>query len=280
MALVPGRLTTPKRIARPALTERAAKTGSEWQQYGSRARWWFIAGGPRLHEVAGTFAGMGEQIGLASLADHEVACWQALAPAGSRMRRVPREMSTRALVELEMLYLLGAGHALGNALIRLVALDLDLQPAIRQAFKTEFIPGSARRDDWVFLSRAAQTLPAITRDTTDLDPLGRLLGELWSAPAWHALEVLRGEDFHQWRPQTAGMSGAVRGDFAKELADGSLRVTAEDREIGRDLPAKLAETSWAAARAALTLLLDCLDQVEPALDAPTRRLTALRRGRD
>lgn len=272
---MPIRLTTTRRIPRSGITSRAANTSADWQQLGIKATMWGIAGGQRAYELAGLLASMGEQLGLASVADHEVACWHNLSPARTRDRRAVREMSARALVELEAHYVLAAGHSVANAIGRVIALDPATHPALRRGFGTTFEPGSSDRLDWFTMSRLAGGLPRVVGGIDDLAPSAALLADLHRSEAWTALEDIRGEDFHRWRPQTAGLSGAARASFGERMADGSIHIFGGRDEIGTDLPARLAMDSWATTRAAFELLLDAVDDLDGLLDPVLDRLTTL-----
>ena len=150
VALIPHRLCTTKRGKYPGPELRPyAQVSVDWQRTGANADFWgFGAAGlgdsERLYEIRGMMAGIGEQLGLACLAHHEVSNWMALGMA-SRHRRIAREMSSRALVELQAHYVLAIGHAMVNLAGRVVALDGDVRSRLVKEFKTDFPPYSNER---------------------------------------------------------------------------------------------------------------------------------------
>lgn len=108
VGLVPERLCTAR--GRPFPPPRLApivRTALDWQMIGSHAAFWSLGGvrvrirsGPgRMHELAGLTAAIGEQLGLACAADHEVDSWLALKAPRQTDTAVQREMSTRAMLE-------------------------------------------------------------------------------------------------------------------------------------------------------------------------------------
>jgi hypothetical protein len=282
VALIPHRLCTTKRGKYPGPELRPyAQVSVDWQRTGANADFWgFGAAGlgdsERLYEIRGMMAGIGEQLGLACLAHHEVSNWMALGKA-SRHRRIAREMSSRALVELQAHYVLAIGHAMVNLAGRVVALDGDVRSRLVKEFKTDFPPYSNERRDWIQISKVTPlSLIAKSSQSDDLGVAVAPVLELAAASEWKRLEALRGQDFHRWRSQSAGIRGAAPGAFGSESESGvrSYQLTG-GTVLGEGAPASLARDNWQVTVAAMERLVASMRQFELAMLPPIERLTSL-----
>lgn len=77
----------------------------------------------RVFELVGCMSSTGERFGLALAAGNEVTLWSKVreTPAADRMAEAQREISQRALAELQGYYLLGTGHTMGSIVLRTLA---------------------------------------------------------------------------------------------------------------------------------------------------------------
>ena len=84
------------------------------------------------------------------------------------------------------------------------------------------------------------------------------------------LEQSRGGDFHRWRPQSAGVVSAALGQFGTTDGETKVYSVTAGREIGRDLPGKLADKIRDLIRAALSDLVVAMEAVADAIPAMSR----------
>lgn len=140
-------------------------------------------------------------------------------------------MATRALAEYQAYCVLGVGHHLGNLVVRLVALDPRIRPRLVKEFNTAFPPCSMQINDWIALKRTQRLLPLVS-DETDLSDRVEVVADLATNPQWISLETSRGEDFHQWRPQSVGMMGAARGAFGQVVGKTKVYSIGTGRVVG------------------------------------------------
>jgi hypothetical protein len=106
-----------------------------------------------------------------------------------------------------------------------------------KGIETTFTPLSDARKDWLSLnSRVAHALQKVAakssmRSFVQLaDPAARLA----SSDPWRALDEVRGEHFHRWRSQSAGMTGAPKSSpWSRSLGSSTMSVGA-GRLIGQD----------------------------------------------
>jgi hypothetical protein len=84
----------------------------------------------RVFELLGCMSSTGERFGLALAAGNEVAIWSKIReePPRTSSAEAGREISQRALAELQGYYLLGTGHMLGSIVLR-TGLGADVAPA-------------------------------------------------------------------------------------------------------------------------------------------------------
>ena len=283
VALIPRRLCTTKRGKFPDdSTLPFVSLAVEWQRVGVRADFWGMgaAGGEdsaeRMYEVGGMMAAIGEQLGLACLSSYEVTNWKALR-TGSADQEVAREMSCRALVELQAHYVLAMGHSLANLAGRVIAMDVDLRADLLRHLKTDFPPYSEDRKDWIQLSLVSK-LQSIARSCVhgDMEGVVTPVLDLANSTAWTVLEESRGQDFHRWRPQTAGLRGAASGAFGAVESGGAKSYSITGGQLlGSDVATKLAANSWITTKDAMSEICTAMRRFEPSLRSPIERLTNL-----
>lgn len=241
-AVVPWRLCSGVSQAFSADLLPCINLSKRWQFRGMLAEFWELASREkdRLYELAGYMAGAGEQLGLACLADHEFSLWSSVDQSSAEPHEiVATEMAQRALAELESYYVIGVGHALANMTGRILALDPALKPHLAAAkyIETTFTPLSDARNDWLSInSRVAHALQKVAgksnmRSFVQLaDPAARLA----SSDPWRALDEVRGEHFHRWRSQSAGMTGAPKYSPWSRSPGSSTMSVGAGRLIGQD----------------------------------------------
>lgn len=232
-----------------------------WQTLGLHAQFWELANQEqdRLYELAGYMAGAGEQLALACLADHEFSLWTAAPAPEQDFALVATEMAQRALAEMESYYVIAGGHAIANLTGRVLALDPALKPqlAAAKAIQTDFPPFSSRKQDWLSLNpRVAHALQKIARASRmpSFTPLADPAVKLADSDAWRELDEVRGEHFHRWRSQSAGMTGAPKSSPWTHTAGIRTMNAAGGRLIGQDpadMTAARARQTAATAREAL-----------------------------
>lgn len=284
VGIVPSSLCAATRAPWPPTTLREhAAAALRWQRRGAEAEFWGLGGHiqpggmDRMYEMGGVMAATGERLALSVTAEYELMCWD-LQEAAEGPPATEREMARRALAELEGTYALSVGHALANVAGRAIALEPSLRPVLEREVRTAFPPASACRGDWIALSSVSVLMRvASAAGAADLVALVQVPLRLRGERVWQCLEESRGEDFHRWRPQSAGIAGASPGAFGRVRHDGTRAYEfGTDRVIGRSLPAKLADDVRATARAALDLLPATLTELDTALVPVIERLTALR----
>ena len=182
----------------------------------------------RLTEIMGRVASSGEQIGLALAASRDARRWLNDDAAATSESEV---VAVRAHAEMLTYWALGAAHGLGNVLLRMLWLDTNARPLLEAAYpKAEsFEPFSNSRDAWeqfgpkvIKIARKASGAAASSTGTTIVDALDSLTAD----PRWDRLMVLRGVNFHQWRPQSL-RGGTPKHSMVKENPDGQQMITVE-----------------------------------------------------
>jgi hypothetical protein len=225
---------------------------------------------------------VGEQLGLACTAALNYASWpNATDPNDS----LDIEMAKRALAEMVGYFVMGCAHGLLNVSGRVVALDADLRALLRSSkLRTDFPPFSEGQNDWKSLSmRNTDALRSVALMAKDpqVRRVGVAVGKLARSRAWKDLDKSRGEDFHRWRPQSAGIAGAVKQSPWKrigktgshyKMSGGGIRV------LGVDSAAKLAAEVFLTARRALDAVVDAMDGVDAEVHRAVPKLTGLRLG--
>lgn len=235
--------------------------------------------GWRLRELFGCMGALGEQITLACAAARDLAA--AIDAAES-----PRsELVRRAWAEHVMHWTMAAGHMFQNVLGRAIALDPTVRPHLveeedasfktsrRRALGTDFPFESDRNHDWPtfnrrnasFARRAAtkSSIPAVVS-------VGELIHRVVVDPRWVAMSSLRGEAFHRWRAQTAGVSTMTR-RVTRIVGDDGLLPGGEVPDVrGPENSVR----AVACAEEALALLGEALEEFDATLPDVMRLLTS------
>lgn len=165
--------------------------------------------------------------------------------------------------------------------------DADLRPSILLAgewqkvgvreVKTDFPPYSDNRKDWIQVSRihGVQSVAKLCAHR-DMASVVTPIVDLADSAEWMALEDSRGQDFHRWRPQTAGLRGAAVGAFGAVLSGGTKSYSLSGGYLlGSDVATKLAADSWATTTDAMAEICKAMGRFEPAFLHPIERLTSL-----
>ena len=156
-------------------------------------------------------------------------------------------------------------------------MDADLRSNLLRELKTDFPPYSDNRKDWIQLSRI-DSLQSVARSCAhgDMEDVVAPIVDLADSAAWKALEDSRGQDFHRWRPQTAGLRGAAAGAFGAVLSGGAKSYSLSGGHVlGSDIAAKLAADSWGTTTDAMREVCKAMRKFEPAFRHPIERLTSL-----
>lgn len=256
--------------------ERVWNRAKKWQAAGSDAyllEWAARQGGVeknRMFEVVGLRAAIGEQLGLALAAATEAALWREAASADHKPDAA-KHMGWRALAETQTYFVLGAAHSLLGLLIRVLALDEQRLFELRMRFKeATFDPlqGDNRADWPTFAERTVDKLNhvACTSGRSELKDLVAPLVRMVKSAEWKKMDERRGQDFHRWRPQSAGVAaGGVISPWGT-TADGSERfdwgVSAAPPDI-HELPAVVSDI----ASNAMCILVDAMEEIDRHLPA-------------
>lgn len=180
---------------------------------------------------------------------------------------------------------MAAGHMLHNVAGRAIALDSDVRPhllerqdatserARAKALRTDFPPESDAHRDWPTLNRTNANYirrAAAESSIPEVGALGDLVHRVVVDQRWVAMASLRGEAFHRWRAQTAGVSTMNRR---------ATRVVGDDGLLpdGRVHDVRGPEGSTravACAEDALTLLGAALEGFDDLLPGILRALTS------
>jgi hypothetical protein len=194
----------------------------------------------RLFELLGCMSSTGERFGLALAAGNEVAAWSKVreTPPSSRLAEAQREISHRALAELQGYYLLGTGHVLGSIVLRALALESKLRPMLLDRLGTSCVVGSDSPEDWPSLNiDTCRKLRRVAResDHAALRELPASITAIVQAQSWHKLDEMRGQDYHRRRPHSAPLDTAPMGSAWKVepgvrlLSFGGQRPAESDR---------------------------------------------------
>jgi hypothetical protein len=258
----------------------------EWQTRGGRQT--FVASdtfsdesGWRLRDLFGCMGAFGEQLTLACAAVGDLSEAKALPDSPQA------ELIRRAWAEHAMHWIMAAGHMFLNIVGRAVALDPAVHPhllhnqdadsneARKKAIRTVFPCESDAHKDWPTFSRphanfvrraaAKSAVPAVV-------DMGDLIHRIAVDRRWKAMSDLRGDAFHRWRAQTAGVSTTTKR---------SPRVVGDDGLLPNGIPHDVRgpETSTNAiqyAEDALGLLGDAMSEFDRLLPTVMKRLTVSR----
>lgn len=184
-------------------------------------------------------ASVGERLTLIYSARVESELWRECIDAtarphnlSERAQLVSYKMSRRAFLELQTLYLMSVGHGLANVAARFLALDDSLREHLSEQLlksirrRPALEPGSKARIDWLSLTDSVAKALTGTARYSQKDAVAALIDPIAtyaSSAAWKDFAERRGTDFHQWRPQTAGISGASLTP-PTTLDDGTVKI--------------------------------------------------------
>ena len=256
----------------------------DWQTRGGRQK--FVAldareeqSGWRLRELFGCMGTLGEQATLA------VASARDLADAVAAPESPRAELIRRGWAEHVMHWTMAAGHMLQNVVGRVTALDPTVRPHLverqdatsetsrSKALGTAFPHESDAQPDWpTFNKRNANYVrrAAAASSVPEVVAAGELLHRGAVDPRWVAMSELRGEAFHRWRAQTAGVATTNRRATRIVGDDGLLPGGVVPDVRGPEGSAKAIEC----AESALELLGDALEEFDDLLPPLLRSLTA------
>jgi hypothetical protein len=144
--------------------------------------------------------------------------------------------------------------------------------AAAKGIETTFTPLSGARKDWLSMnSQVAHALQKVAAKSRmrSFVPLADPAARLASSDPWRALDEVRGEHFHRWRSQSAGMTGAPKSSPWSRSPGSSTMSLGAGRLIGQDpgdATAAGARQTVAAAREALRSEAEEFDLlIRPAL---------------
>jgi hypothetical protein len=271
VALVPGRLFIPAthgrtwRDASLPFVKRVSEVACSWQELSSIAWLWELggavgrAGRGRAHELAGLMAAGGEELALALSAAIEAELVRShVASAGSDPAF---EMSRRAFVDMQVLYVTGACHTLVNADRRALAFDQDL----RRLLATNFAPSTeARVDRQTYNPHTAKLLESVAAASPhpEVQALVQPVADFGSTAMSSELLDRRGRDFHRWRIQSAGLSRVEPRDPWTKLDNGgwTIRIVAGSDRTAHD------DAATAGSRIATATMTELAETMEKFLD--------------
>lgn len=158
-------------------------------------------------------ASTGEQLALAIAAEGEVALW--LDVRDNTKPDAAHEMSMRAMAESQCHFVIGAGHELANVAVRALCLDEVMRERLIKKLRghgspPSFSPFSSDKADWVSMNRNTckkLETAASSGVASEVVALIEPIVAFGTGKAWEALDELRGQNFHRWRPQTHGIVG-------------------------------------------------------------------------
>jgi len=263
-----------------SLEERAV----DWQTRGGRQT--FVAmdageveSGWRLRELFGCMGALGEQVMLACASARDLAAAVA-APESPR-----DELIRRAWAEHVSHWTMAGGHMLQNVVGRTIALDPAVRPHLvgeqdvssdrkrGRAIGTVFPKESDANKDWPTFNRtnANHLRRAATRsEVPEVIAVGELIHRVVVDPRWVAMTGLRGEAFHRWRAQTAGVSTMTR-RMTRVVGDDGLLPGGQLPDVrGPESSAKAVDF----ANSALRLLGDALADYDSLLPGVMSALTS------
>jgi hypothetical protein len=196
----------------------------DWQTRGGRQT--FVTAdlgdeesGWRLRELFGCMGALGEQLALACAAMRDLEAAVA-APDSPRS-----ELVRRAWVEHVMHWTMAAGHMFQSVAGRAVALDPTVRPHLlsrqdatspasrARALGTVFPQESDQTEDWPTFNKTHANYvrrAAAASQVPEVRAIGTLLHGTATDRRWVAMSGFRGEAFHRWRAQTAGVSTMTR----------------------------------------------------------------------
>lgn len=240
-----------------------------WQRRSAHAKYSEFAGAERgrLYEVFGLMASIGEQFGLACTCVREFRSWIAAPPNKDEDGAVGDEMAKRAVSELLGHFVIGVAHSLFNTAARTVAIDINLHPELAKRFRTSFPPLAGDRSHWLTFNKTnTDQLRRVARKskTAAVRAVADPVYTFARTDAWARLDELRGEDFHRWRPQSAGIAGVEKHQPWIPSSDGESHTLTIGLPtiLGADGNARLADTVFEVAMAALEAELSLMDEFD------------------
>lgn len=232
VALIPRRLMAPTRKTkapkelRDSEYQRVLRQSADWQGLSSTALLWEMGSitrgteKDRAYGLAGQISAVGEQLGLAYSAAVEVSLWRWVRERPQELddeRDAAREMSMRAMAECQCYFVMGAAQGLANVCVYALALDPAIRAKLIREFGTKrskptFSPFSSNKADWVFMNgqTAKRLVAAVTRSPSEIADLVQPVVDFATSKIWSDLASRRGEDYHQWRPQSHGVAGVSK----------------------------------------------------------------------
>lgn len=276
--------------------ENALITAVDWQRLTVYAPWWefqvhsaghvFNAGS----ELAGLAGATGELFLVGVTATAEARAWSLYRRAAplddseqGRARDAAREISHRATCDHALWTLVAVGHYAANMALRSVLLS---PAASGLADKWKMALGQAAANDrnhWVSLNAgtveklgtAIQSVSDVTARTT-LSALVDCLDTILRSAPWRRATDYRNQDWHRWRPQSAGMQGVPKAGLwsSEALEDGTLAKSMNLGPVPYSEAAELAEKMTGTACELTEVLHTALSKqmtltVQMATDAPT-----------
>lgn len=248
--------------------KRVSRRSVRWQAWSSRGSWAtltaVVAQKPgyraasadelnRLLEIQGLGGAIGEQLGLAWIAEQDA---QRIAMNRAGRGEEHQRMLHRAMAELAAYYTLGTFHSLGNLGVRAMLFDAAAASDIAKVWKKAagFPPDSEDRHHWLtFGFKFANDLARspVGHSNTYVQQIKDVLVDLAGNPAFDALDNRRGMDFHRRRPQSVahsapstGLSTVGADGFHLDIVAATLAPEADAREVHRvSLEAMLAVTT-------------------------------------
>ncbi len=222
---------------------------------------------------------LGEQATLACAAARDLAVWAA-APESPRA-----ELVRRGWAEHVMHWTMAAGHMFQNLAGRAVALDPAVRPHLLEwqgaasekwrvkALGTVFPHESDAQRDWPTFNKTHANYvrrAAAESSVPGVVGVGELVHRLAIDPGWVAMSDLRGEAFHRWRAQTAGVSTMTR-RATRIVGDDGLLPGGQLPDVrGPEGSPKAIEC----AESALELLGDALEEFDSLLPEVLQSLTS------
>lgn len=220
----------------------------------------------RAYELAGYMAGIGEQLALSCTAEREYEAWK---DAPAEYDPIEIEMGQRSMAELAVHYVVAVAHGLFNLACRTVALDATLHPVMahKKQLNTACPPFSEERDDWPTASEAkVDKLSEIARRSAipEVQRIIEPIATFLSSPEWKKLDDCRGETFHRWRGQSAGMTGVGKGSPWEDNGVTSAIHSGADL-MGTDAPTRRAQETMTIASESRKRLIQTMTQLEECL---------------
>lgn len=167
----------------------------------------------RINEILGLMGAIGEQASLAWTSYQDT---QRLVETLAERTPEHQKIVVRAMSETCSHFTLGAGHSLGNLVLRVLLLNADAGAYLNDKYKKAhgFQPHVSTLNNWATFNRKLVDNLVAAADLSSnsaMVTLANVTKDFQASPEFQALDTRRGLDYHRRRPQSLAHSSSSKG---------------------------------------------------------------------